>query len=272
MKIITTWYLLLLFPVLAHAQDPKDYYGGWIADLDGVRQTFYLVIRDGAVTGTLCHDCDNLANLAFVDDGTLSSEGLDFRLYYYPPDRALYTEAITATRDNAGLLVTGLGGRTTPVRFHRDMPAPNTPPAPAPETQMNPRPNLSRTDWVLPGPAETISPDKVAGTWLYGSGPGKQWFMFRQHKDGLRGMVCGPCDVVSAMAPLEKIAWSGTTLHFEIVHEDNGFGYLDYGPFSNVADAQIAKHEMHMAVTTSYNPPDTPVIEMTLLGPVREKP
>ncbi|MDY6984383.1 MAG: hypothetical protein SV422_14955, partial [Pseudomonadota bacterium] len=123
----------------------------------------------------------------------------------------------------------------------------------------------------LPGAAETLTPDKIAGLWLTGSGPGKQYFNFKLHKDGIRGLVCGPCDNPHSFAPLENVRIDGTRFTFDIVHEDNGFGFAQHGPFRNVTTAQIARNEMQMTTYASYEP-DGPRVELTLLGPVRYMP
>jgi hypothetical protein len=82
-------------------------------------------------------------------------------------------------------------------------------------------------------------------------------------------MVCGPCDSVIDMAPLEGISVNGTKLHFDIVHEDNGIALEQHGPHANVTDAVVSRNEMHLSVIPSYEPPTFTPFEMTLLGPVR---
>jgi hypothetical protein len=44
--------------------------------------------------------------------------------------------------------------------------------------------------YVPPGPAEALSPAKVAGLWLRGGGPDKQYFMFKQVGAQLLGLGC----------------------------------------------------------------------------------
>jgi hypothetical protein len=69
------------------------------------------------------------------------------------------------------------------------------------------------------------------------------------------------------MAPLDGFTIDGSELRFNIVHEDTGGADL-HGPFNNVAHATLARNELHLKVIPSYAPPDSPPIEMTLLGPV----
>ena len=132
------------------------------------------------------------------------------------------------------------------------------------------RPPAPRVNYVAPGPAEALSPAKVAGLWLTGAGPNKQYFMFKQVGSGLLGLVCGPCNDTDIMAPLEDVKIDGTTLEFSIVHESNGRAFYDKGPFANVVRATLARNEMHLSVVPSYEAAGFTPIEMNLLGPVKQ--
>ena len=114
-----------------------------------------------------------------------------------------------------------------------------------------------------------LTPAKVAGLWMFGEGPGKQHFMFKQNGSELFGLACGPCDDPSNMAPLDRVSIDGTTLRFSIVHENNAKAFYDKGPFSNDARASISQNELHMWVIPSYEPPSFKPIEITMLGPIR---
>lgn len=272
-KLLTS--VLLILPLSVSAQVSENYRGSWITEADGVTHVFLIVIRDGTISGIYCHDCEEIDNLAFIDDATFDNDasnssaagGLDFMLYHYPADKEPYREWVHAVRKGEDLQVSFLSENSSaaPVTMvlHRQAPDPALDSLP-----VNPGPPGNR-ERIPPGEPEMVTPEKVLGTWLWGAGPGKQIFMFRRHKDGIRGMVCGPCDRLDAMAPLEKISWSGTNFHFEIVHEDGGPAYAEHGPHSNVTDAVISKHEMLMSVVPSFEGPDFDPIEMTLLGPVR---
>jgi hypothetical protein len=257
--------LVLAVSFQVKAQSADDYRGGWMADIAGERHIFYIVLRNDTVSGIQCFDCADPANLAFIDDGSLDSNGLAFTLYHYPQDASPWQEQVSAVLANGQLLVTR-AGETSATPYHR------TPPdqrqaAPVAEFRGN-RP-VSTPQRELPADPEPVTADNVIGTWLWGTGPAKQYFFFMEHKGGIRGMVCGPCDTVYDIAPLEQIAMNGTNLHFEIVHEDNGGGFEQYGPFSNVTDAVIARNEMHMTTYSSWMTLDNArAIEMTLLGPV----
>ncbi len=242
-----------------------DYRGGWIAEIDGTSHIFHIVIREEVVSGIFCFDCESTSNLSFIDDGALENEILTFTLYHSPTDEPPFTEKVIAYREGNNLEVTrqrfGLE-KVDVVTYKRQSPDPKldslaTYPAPP-----------GNRESILPGTPETISSEKIIGTWLWGAGPGKQIFMFKKHKEGIRGMVCGPCDRLDAIAPLENISWEGINLHFDIVHEDGGPGYEEFGPHSNVTDATIAKHEMHMDVVPTYEIPDFSPIKMTLVGPI----
>ena len=128
-----------------------------------------------------------------------------------------------------------------------------------------------RGAWVADVDDGSINADTVAGLWLSGNGTNKQYFISKRHKSGLRGLVCGPCDNPLVFAPLDNIRLEDTTLHFDIVHEDNGFGFAEHGPFRNLTQARIAMNEMLLSTVASYEP-DAPPFEMTLLGPVQFRP
>jgi hypothetical protein len=265
-------FMLAVLPLSSPllAQDADAWRGAWIADVAGERHVLYLVLRDGNISGTHCFDCANPDNLAFVDDGTLDGDGLHYSLYHANAGGA-WVEAVDARLANGELQlsVKKPGSAATTLAMHRAPPQTVAPPI------ANARPNQPAPDTarVLPGAAETVTAAKVAGLWLWGTGPTKQYFIFKPHKDGVRGMVCGPCNSAQDFAPLENISMDGTNFHFEIVHEDNGIGIEEHGPFSNVTDAQISLNEMHMTTYASFAPaPDGRKFEMTLLGPIQYMP
>lgn len=255
----------LLAPTALLAQDLAAWRGAWIADVDGQPHVLYLVLRDGAVSGMHCFDCANPDNLAFVDDGSFDAEGLHYSLYHSSSTGAAYVELVDAQLANGELKLTlqKPGSAATALVMHRAPPQ-EVPPPIANSRPNQPDPGTART---LPGAAEVLMADKVLGLWLWGTGPTKQYFIFKRHKDGIRGMVCGPCDSAQDFAPLENISMDGTNFHFDIVHEDNGIGFEENGPFSNVTDAKISLNEMHMTTYASFAP-DGRKFEMTLLGPV----
>ncbi len=275
MRLVTFVRLLLLgallSPLTLFAQSVEPWRGAWIADVGGERYVLYLVLRDGKVSGTWCHDFANPDRIAFVDDGMLDADGLHYNLYFSSSDGSYSTVPVDAQLDAAELHVTLKipESEIETVVMHRA--PPQTVPPPIANARPNqPEPGTART---LPGPAETVTPESVLGLWLWGTGPTKQYFIFKPHKDGIRGMVCGPCDSAQDFAPLENISLQGTNFHFDIVHEDNGIGIEENGPFSNVTDAQISLNEMHMTTYASFAPaPDGRKFEMTLLGPARYMP
>jgi hypothetical protein len=260
---------LLLCSAALRAQDPAEWRGAWIADAAGERHVLYLVLRGGVVSGMHCFDCANPDNLAFVDDGSLAASGLHYNLYHSSSAGAAYVERVDAQLANGELRLTlqKPGSAATTLVMHR------APPQEVPPPVANARPNQPDPGRAreLPGAAETVTADKVVGLWLWGTGPTKQYFIFKRHKDGIRGMVCGPCDSAQDFAPLENISIDGTNFHFDIVHEDNGIGFEENGPFSNVTDAKISLNEMHMTTYASFAP-DGRKFEMTLLGPVSYMP
>jgi hypothetical protein len=272
-RLFATCLLLLAIAPAVQAQDLSTLYGGWIADIDGQRHVHYIVLRNDTVSGTYCFDCAHPGNLAIIDDGELTADGLRFVRYHYPENAAAYTEQVDAVLQDGKLQlrITKADGSVRNEEYRRTR-ADERVVLPMPDATPNAQtgPGLTGRERVLPGPAEAITPQAMAGLWLWGTGPGKQHFMFVEHKGGLRGLVCGPCDSAPDFAPLELIRIEGDTLHFDIVHEDNGMALAEHGPHSNVTSARLSRHELHMSVIPSYEGPDFQPIEMTLLGPVRD--
>jgi hypothetical protein len=250
----------------AFAQDADAVRGGWMADVGGVRHIYMLTVRGTAVTGTYCTDCSDVANLALIQNGVLAAKGLEFEVVN--PGPVAYRDFVTAKLVGDGLEVTrgrkGIAAALpTKVVLHRSTSKPAAPPPPPP-AGAPPRPA-----YVPPGPAEPLTPAKVAGLWLFGEGPAKQHFMFKQSGSELFGLACGPCDDPNHMAPLDRVSIDGTTLRYSIVHENNAKAFYDKGPFSNDARASLSQNELHMSVIPSYEPPTSNPIEITMLGPIR---
>ena len=166
--------------------------------------------------------------------------------------------APAAARGGNAAAVPGGGGTNTPA----PVPVPGGLPAGA---------RGGRGAYVPPGPNETLTPAKVVGLWLWGTGPGKQYFMWRQVGNEIRGMVCGPCDNPFTFGVLADGVISGDTFRFNIVHEDWGIG-IQNGPFNNQATATISMNEMHIATRQDNQPATAAPLEMTMLGPVRVEP
>jgi hypothetical protein len=258
--------LMVFMSPSAYAQDVAAIRGGWVADVEGVRHVLYLVARNDTLTGVYCTQCDVPASLAFVQEGRLANSEVRFAVQYVPDAAAPFRENVVGTLVGGDLqLVFRRQGSQTPIRrlrLHRGVHVPR--PASGRRVAQVP-------PYVPPGPPEPILEHDVLGLWLAFTGPQKQYFMFRRVGSQVLGLVCGPCDDPGTMAPLDHIAIEGTTLRFHIVHEDNGVGFDDYGPFDNVATAAIAKHEMHISVRASYDV-SLPAVEMTMVGPVKSRP
>jgi hypothetical protein len=255
---------LLVSP--AFAQNADAVRGGWMADVDGVRHIYMLTVRGTTVSGTYCTDCSNVDDLAFIQNGVLETDRVRFDVHN--PGPTAYTDSATARLVNGELRITRQrqGSSKAPITMtlHRST---STPAAPAPAAPGTP---AARPAYVPPGPPEAISPAKVAGVWLRGEGPAKQYFMFKQAGAQILGLACGPCDDPNHMGPLDRISIDGTTLRYGIVHENNAKAFYDKGPFSNDVRASIARHEMHMWVVPSYEAAGFTPLEITMLGPVRE--
>ena len=256
-----------LWSSMLQAQDTAPWRGGWIADEAGVRHVLYLVLRDSKVSGTYCVDCYDPDQLAFVDDGSLDAKGLHFSVYHSDSKGKSFVEKADAVLKQGELQLTLHKLQSAPLLMVMKRSPPSVP-APTNRQPNQPAGGGPRT---LPAAATAVTADKVLGLWLWGIGPGKQYFIFKRHKDGLRGMVCGPCENPKDFAPLENISMSGTNFHFDIVHEDNGGGYEEHGPFNNITDAVMAANEMHITTVPSFDLQGRK-IEMSLLGPVRFMP
>jgi len=140
--------------------------------------------------------------------------------------------------------------------------------APVPVPGALPAGARGRGGYVAPGPNEPLYAGKIEGIWLWGTGPGKQYFIFRRVGDVIRGVVCGPCDNPFTFGVLANGTISGDIFRFNIVHEDWGIG-IQNGPFNNQATATVSMNEMRIATRQDNQDPNTPTLDMTLLGPVR---
>jgi hypothetical protein len=255
---------LLWIASQAAAQDAAAIRGNWLADVDGVRHIYILIVDDRGVTGINCVDCYNPTNLSFVMDGTLDDSGVSFTVYHDSGNGS-------PTRDR----VTGhlVGGELHIERRPEGSAAPGIrmvlhKPAPEPPSQNNTAPPR-RPPYVPPGAPEPMTIEKAVGLWFAGTGPGKQYFIIRRVGPELLGLVCGPCDEPVHMAPLDSFVIDGDQLSFHIVHEDVVPGLAQHVPFVNAARATISRNEMHLVVVPSFEDPETfTPIEMTLLGPV----
>ena len=265
---VCVFVALIGLPTVGFAQNADAVRGGWMADVGGVRQIYMLTVRDTVITGTYCMNCSNVGNLAFIQNGVLEADSLRFDVHN-PGPAAAYTDTVTARLVNGELRITrqrkGSSAAPTTMVLHRSTSAQPVPPRAAPGAPP------ARPAYVPPGPAELLSPAKVAGLWLWGAaGPDKQHFTFKQVGTQVLGLACGPCDDPNTMAPLDRISIDGTTLRFSIVHENNGGAFYDKGPFSNDARASVARHEMHLSVVPSYESAGFTPIEITMFGPIRE--
>jgi hypothetical protein len=108
--------------------------------------------------------------------------------------------------------------------------------------------------------------------WLWGKPVrASEYFIFRQVEGGIRGVVCGPCDNPFTFGVLANGNISGDT--FRVQHRARGLGNRhSNGPFNNQATATVSMNEMRIATRQDNQPPTTPTLDMTLLGPMRPDP
>lgn len=258
---LAVWMLGMTGTALAAAPNANDYRGGWETFGPGVApHILEFSIRGERVRGIYCGSCSDATTLAFVD-GRLAADGLTFLVTHVKDDGSTaYQDHAYARFLNGQLLVSGTNGRNGQ-RFEWTMrkdprgpaavpgtPVNRLPPAPAVQPLSLPARAVRRLQpppYEAPGPWETLSPRRVVGVWLgFGAGIIKQFFIIRRVGDGLRGMVCGPCDNPYTMAALDDFQIQGDTLKFNILHEDWGPGSL---PSHNQVTAHIADNEMRIS-------------------------
>jgi hypothetical protein len=243
--------------------------GGWVADIEGVRHIFALKVLDGAVSGIYCDvDCSEPAHLSLVERGTLiNRDGVRFQIRRLDGKGPELTAVVGRVAGNQLLLTAGARQWT----LRRD---PRKPESVTLEEMFKRRGvtsgplliSVSPNPYIPPGPNETLTPAAVEGLWLWGTGPGKQNFIFRRVGDQLLGVVCGPCDNPYSFGVIDNVAIHGETLTFDINHQDSGFG-IEYGPFANHASATVSHHEMHLH-SVAHNGPHTVEGDMVLFGPI----
>jgi hypothetical protein len=125
------------------------------------------------------------------------------------------------------------------------------------------------------GPAKTLKPADVVGSWITSTGLGmnRQIFTFLLVGDRLRGVVCGRCDNPYTTGAIENVVIVGDRLYFDIVHQD--WGEIDPPTFDRSIVARIVQNEMLAnivgmgVVVDPARPPAIPAGRgFTLLGPM----
>jgi hypothetical protein len=263
---------MVMASVMAGAEGPTvaadAVRGGWVADVDGVRHLFVLKVRGTAVSGIYCAvDCSDPANLAFVDGGVLTPEGVRFHVSR--------TDMVGRLDGNALVLTTKSAQR---LKLPRELRLQRDPRKPAAITveevfarrgvQSGPLViSGSSKPYVQPGANEPLTVSTIEGLWVWSDGPGRQHFIFRRAGQGMLGVVCGPCDNPYTFGPIDNVAIHGDTLTFDINHEDWGIGH-EFGPYENHATATLSRHELHLR-TTQQNGPRIIQGDLVLTGPLR---
>ncbi len=258
-------------PARTNADDLR---GGWVAEVDGTRHILILKVREEQVSGIYCAvDCSDPSHLEFVDRGTLGADGVRFEIQRNGPRGEARTRV--AGRIENGRLILSLtpprSRAATKLALQRD---PRKPADITVEELFRRRgvesgPLLiaaSPNPYVPPGPNELLTPAKLEGLWLWGTGPGKQHFIFRNVGGRVLGVACGPCDNPYSFAPLDSFVIRGDTATFDINHEDWGIG-IEFGPFANHATVTLSRHELHLH-TVAQNGSRTVEGDLTLIGPI----
>jgi hypothetical protein len=253
--------------------------GGWVADVNGVRHIFILKVRGTEVSGIYCPvDCSDPANLAFIERGELTADGVKFQILQSNGRSESRTDVVGRVADAQLQLTTKAGNRSAiPAQLNllRDPRKPATTTVEAMFARRGVQSSSltisgSSTPYTAPGPNETLTPTIIEGLWVWSDGPGRQHFMFRQVGKRVLGAVCGPCDNPYTFGPIDNIAINGDTLTFDIVHEDWGMG-IEFGPFENHARATLARHQLHLQ-TTQQAGTRTIHGDLILTGPIRTTP
>ena len=109
MKKLIVLVVMLAAPVLASAQNPDDYRGGWRTD-GGDPHTYEFSIRGDQVRGVYCTRCSDAATLAFID-GKFGSDGIAFTVTHVKTDGStLYRDVAAARFEKGNMIVTGTSG------------------------------------------------------------------------------------------------------------------------------------------------------------------
>jgi len=258
-------------PMLAAPTLADTLRGGWVTDIDGVRHVFILKVRGDVVSGVYCDvDCGEPSHLSVLERGSLTAEGVRFQIRRLDRKTPQHTDVTGRIIDGNLILKSGARHWT----LHRD---PRKPPVVTVEEMFARRGIVdgplvfsgSPNPYTPQGPNESLTPLALEGLWLFGTGPGKQHFTFRQAGDRMLGVVCGPCDNPYTFGFIDNIAIRGDTLTFDINHEDAGIG-IEFGPFENHVTATVARHEMHLH-SISHAGPRTVEGDLILIGPLRSE-
>ena len=251
--------------------------GGWVADVDGVRHVFVLKVLDGAVSGIYCDvDCSEPAHLSLVERGSLTAEGVRFQIRRLDGKAPERSDVVGRVSGNQRVLTLGAQpGASSGARQWTLQRDPRKPPLETVEQMFARRGitsgplvlSVSPNPYIPPGPNEPLTPAAVEGLWLWGSGPGKQNFIFRRVGEQILGVVCGPCDNPYSFGVIDNVKIRGETMTFDINHTDWGFG-IEYGPFANHVTVTVSRHEMHLHSVQQAGK-RTIEADMVLIGPVR---
>ncbi|MGH8141280.1 MAG: hypothetical protein ACREU2_01985 [Steroidobacteraceae bacterium] len=279
----------------AWALDANLVRGGWETTGGGAPHIYEFTIRGNHVAGVYCTVCDDGETLAFVD-GTLGPHAMAFVVNHVRDDGSTaYQDHVSARIEGDHLAVSGVAGGPGGGNFQWIMRKDQRGPAPfggVKVAEALPQPGapavnvaaygqhgqalppgglqLARPPWQQPGPWEALTPARLQGIWLNGTGPGKQYFIIRRVGSGLLGLVCGPCDNPYSMVALTDFVIHGDTVTFNISHEDNGIGSL---PFHNQIVAHLTKNELRLVSIVPDNQPRPagparPAGGISLLGPL----
>lgn len=262
----------------AHAESADHYRGGWRTP-SGDPHVYEFVIDGAKVSGIYCTHCADGTTLARIVGTFDEKDGLAFTIRHVRGDGTLAAQDhVRARLEKGQLLVSGRRGEAsfshattkdprgpTPGPYRQSILPPGAPPVPVLASTGSSAGGGRPPAYVPPAPWRTLSADDVVGVWLgFGTGMDKQYFIIRKDGDRLFGLACGRCDNPYTFGSLENFRIEGTTLSFDISHQDWGDG--EVLPFDRHVVAQIAMNEMRMDARR----PDQqgPGIVASLVGPI----
>ena len=94
-----------------------------------------------------------------------------------------------------------------------------------------------------------LAAEGLSGTWVAGTGPAAQVFIFRVRADTFLGVVCGPCDdPATAFRIVDGKVLDGQHATFVIVHDDGGPLFKQFGPYRDQVTATQSGSQLTLQI------------------------
>jgi hypothetical protein len=190
--------------------------GSWVTDGDGAHYMYIFAVKDDRISGVACTRCFDLDNLAFVSEGSVGGDALEFTLLHDRGDGRPYRESYRGKAGGGRITLTasreGTTGQSRVVTLRR--PAPNA----AALLAEGRRPG-GPEPFMTSGPPEPLTPEKVLGVWRAPMGPTA--YLLKHVGDRILGIACDArCEDGSYSAFIESAVISRNTLLVSIAHVD----------------------------------------------------